>query len=84
MLRNPRLSALLEQAARNLDTLERLVRIAGEEGVPPTTGLKERLDNLKTAYRIETDALTHEVLQIEIERRVSADRRRSTADRRRA
>jgi hypothetical protein len=76
MLRDPELSALLDQAARNLDTLERLARTCDEDDLTAITHLKERLEELKVAYKTETDALTHEVLKIAIERRITTDRRR--------
>jgi hypothetical protein len=77
MLRDPELSALLDQAARNLDGLERLARTRDEDGITAITRLKERLEELKVAYKTETDALTQQVLKSAVERRITADRRRT-------
>ncbi len=77
MLRDPELAALLDQAARNLDTLELLAHSAQEADVSSLWELRERLSALKEAYTRETDALTREVLKREVERRVSGDRRRA-------
>ena len=76
MLSDPELSALLEQAARNLDTLELLMRAAGDEDMESVMPLRERLQELKVAYRAEADALTRAVLKRAVERRVRPDRRR--------
>jgi hypothetical protein len=76
MLSDPELSALLEQAARNLDTLELLMRAAGEEDIEAVMQLRERLQELKVAYRAEADALTRVVLERAVERRARPDRRR--------
>ena len=75
MLRDPELSALLDQAGRNLETLEQLARASDEDDLGAITRLKERLEELKVAYKIETDALTQQVLKIAVERRVTTDRR---------
>ena len=76
MLRDPELAALLDQAARNLDTLELLAYSAGEENLGALQDLRDRLTVLKDAYTRETNALTREVITREVERRVRADRRR--------
>jgi hypothetical protein len=82
MLSDPELSALLDQAGRNLDTLELLARNAQAPYKDPTAigALRQRVKDLKLAYARETDALTHQVLKRAIERR-TGDRRRG--DRRR-
>lgn len=77
MLRDPELAALLDQAARNLETLELLAHSAHEDDVSSLWELRERLAALKSAYTRETDALTCEVLKREVERRVMVDRRRT-------
>ena len=76
MLRDPGLSALLDQAGRNLDTLELLACSAGEEDLGALHDLRDRVAALKEEYRRETNALTREVLQREVERRVRPERRR--------
>lgn len=76
MLHDPELSALIEQAARNLETLELLVHSASDEGSTATGVLRQRLRDLKLAYTIETDALTRQVLKRAVERRGTGDRRR--------
>ena len=76
MLSDPELFALLEQASRNLDTLELLMRAAGEEDIEAVMQLRERLQELKVAYRAEADALTRVVLARAVERRNRPDRRR--------
>ena len=76
MLRDPELSALLDQAVRNLDTLELLACSAGEEDLGVLQDLRHRVAALKEEYRRETNALTREVLQREVERRVTPNRRR--------
>jgi hypothetical protein len=76
MLSDPELSALLDQAARNLDTLELLARNAGEKDLIEIDRLRGRLEALKLAYRRETNALTREVLQRAVERRITGERRR--------
>ncbi|HET7698423.1 MAG TPA: hypothetical protein VFK57_22100 [Vicinamibacterales bacterium] len=77
MLRDPELAALLDQALRNVETLELLVYSAGEADAGPLQDLRDRLAAVKAAYTRETDALTREVLKREIDRRVTSDRRRS-------
>jgi hypothetical protein len=77
MLADPELSELLEQAARNLDTLELLARSAREEDPAAIEALRWRLQDLKRAYTSEADALTRVVLKRAIDRRVTADRRRA-------
>jgi hypothetical protein len=76
MLNDPELSALIEQAARNLETLELLVRSAGEENSTATDVLRQRLHDLKLAYTSETDALTRQVLKRAVDRRATGERRR--------
>lgn len=75
MLSDPELTALLDQAARNLDTLELLARSAGENDLSAIDRLRARLDALKLAYTRETHALTRQVLWREVERRVTGERR---------
>ena len=77
MLCDPELAALLDQAARNLDTLELLAYSAGEEDLGALHDLRDRLAALKAAYTQEANALTREVIKREVERRVTSDRRRS-------
>jgi hypothetical protein len=76
MLSDPELSELLDQAARNLDTLEQLARGADTDDLAAVARFRERLASLKRAYARETDALTRQVLQRAVERRVTQDRRR--------
>ena len=78
MLRDPELLALIEQASRNLDTLEVLVRGARENDEGALKALRQRLHNLKLAYARETNALTREVLARAVERR-SGERRRGAS-----
>ena len=75
MLRDPELVALLDQAARNIETLELLVYSAGENDLRRLHALRERLAALKAAYTSETNLLTRQVLRREVERRVTSDRR---------
>jgi hypothetical protein len=75
MLRDPELAGLLEQAERNLETLQLLIYSAGEADAAPLEALRERLADLKAAYTRETNALTRAVLTREIERRAGSDRR---------
>jgi hypothetical protein len=74
MLRDPELSAILDQAARNLNSLELLVRTSGDDD-SAITQLRQRLEALQIAYRNETNALTRQVLDRAIDRRRTADRR---------
>ena len=76
MLNDPELSALIEQAARNLETLELLARSNRVEDPNATDVLRRRLHELKLAYTSETDALTRQVLRRAVERRGTGDRRR--------
>ena len=76
MLRDPDLAALLHQAVRNMETLELLAYSAGESDFGALHELRDRLAALKEAYTRETNALTRQVLQREVERRVTVDRRR--------
>jgi hypothetical protein len=75
MLRDPELSAILDQAARNLNSLELLVRTSGEDDLSAITRLRQRLEALQIAYRNETNVLTRQVLEREVDRRVTNDRR---------
>jgi hypothetical protein len=78
MLRDPELAALLDQARRNMDTLQLLARHAQEQedDLTDLQELRDRIAALKAAYTHETDALTRQVLRREVERRVTRDRRR--------
>lgn len=78
MLRDPELAALLDQARRNVDTLELLANRAQEQedDLADLHQLRNRIAALKAAYTRETDALTRQVLKREVERRVMRDRRR--------
>jgi hypothetical protein len=76
MLRDPELSAILDQAARNLKSLELLVRTSGEDDdLSAISPLRQRLEALQIAYRNETNALTRQVIARAIDRRVTNDRR---------
>jgi hypothetical protein len=67
------LELLIEQAERNLRTLELLV---GRDGRPGTLDdLQERVQQLKSAYLQETNALTRQALKRAVERRAGGDRR---------
>lgn len=79
MENDPQLSALIAQAARNLDTLELLVRSTGEGDAEELATLRQRLQRLKRAYASETEMLTRAVLAREVERRRTPERRRSAA-----
>ena len=79
MLSDPELLALLEQAERNLETLELLVRSAGEESPMAIKRLQQRLHDLKRAYTREADALTRQVLERAVERRMTGERRHGRA-----
>lgn len=76
MLSDPELSALFDQAARNLYALELLVRAAGERDDGAIMGLRRRLLALRKAYTVETNELTRQVLAHAVERRLRPDRRR--------
>ena len=77
MLRDPELSAILDQAARNLNSLELLVRTSGgDDDLGAISPLRQRLEALRIAYRNETNALTRQVIERAIDRRVTMDRRR--------
>jgi hypothetical protein len=78
MLSDPELSALLEQARRNLDTLQLLVRTSGASESVPIQVMRQRLEELKLAYARETDVLTRQVLKRAVERRHTTDRRRAS------
>ncbi len=74
MQRDPELSAILDQAARNLNSLELLVRTASQDDLSAIGPLRHRLEALQTAYRNETNALTRQVIERAIDRRTT-DRR---------
>jgi undecaprenyl pyrophosphate synthase len=74
-MRDPELSAILDQAARNLNSLELLVRTSGEDDLSGINPLRQRLEALRTAYRNETNTLTRQVIERAIDRRVTAERR---------
>jgi hypothetical protein len=76
MLRDPELSAILDQAARNLNSLELLVRTSGEDDPSAISPLRQRLEALQVAYRNETNALTLQMIERAIDRRITTDRRR--------
>jgi len=76
MQRDPELSAILDQAAHNLDSLELLVRTASEDDLSAIGPLRQRLEALQTAYRNETNALTRQVIERAIDRRTTNRRRR--------
>lgn len=78
MLSDPALSALLEQARRNLDALQLLVRTGGAGESVPIEVMRQRLEELKLAYEKETEALTRQVLKRAVERRRTPDRRRAS------
>ena len=68
------LGALIEQAGRNLKKLELLSQTWDLPGGDQTrvASYRKRLQDLQDAYRLETDALTHIVLQQSVERRWAA------------
>ena len=76
MLSDPDLSALVEQASRNLYALELLAHAVGQKNSESVTSLRKRLQELKAAYKHETDELTRHVLSRAVERRRAQDRRR--------
>jgi len=78
MLRDPALSAILDQAARNLNSLEVLVRTSGEDDLSAISPLRQRLEALQVAYMNETNALTRRMIAHAIDRRVTTDRRGRT------
>jgi hypothetical protein len=80
MLRDSELVGLLEQAARNLDSLELLVRGAGLQDADEIKALRQRLHYLKLAYARETNALTRHVLERAVERRAGERRRGAAAE----
>jgi len=79
MLPDPELLALIQQAARNLDTLELLMRGARKSDEGAIKALRQQLHNLKLAYARETNALTREVLARAVERRAGERRRVAAA-----
>lgn len=60
---NPEIAALIEQASRNLYTLELLALRESADGPMPVPVLRQRLHDLKLAYIRETDALTRRMLK---------------------
>lgn len=73
------LQALVVQAARNLRTLEDLIRSV--EGSSVELGeLQRRVRRLQQAYVRETDALTRQVIRRAIERRTGDERRKDRRD----
>jgi hypothetical protein len=70
--------ALIEQAGRNLEALERLAQQL-PCGIEQATvsSFRTRLLELHAVYQRETNALTLAVLQQAVERRSTADRRRA-------
>jgi hypothetical protein len=72
---DPELSALVAQAARNLETLEMLARTSSQQDHLAVLELRERLRQLHLAYIRETDVLTQHVLMRAMERRTVPDRR---------
>ena len=54
MLSDPELAALVQQAARNLETLQLLVRTAGEGDTDVVNELRQRLHDLQLACIRET------------------------------
>ena len=76
MLSDPELSALFDQATRNLYALEVLVRAAGERDDGAIMDLRRRLLTLRKAYTVETNELTRRLLTRAVERRLRPDRRR--------
>lgn len=81
MLRDPELSAILDQAARNLNSLELLLRKSGEDDLSAVSPLRHQLETLQIAYRNETNALTRQVIARAIDRRVTSDRRQRATKR---
>ena len=81
MLRDPELSAILDQAARNLNSLELLLRKSGEDDLSAVSPLRHQLEALQIAYRNETNALTRQVIARAIDRRVTSDSRRRATKR---
>lgn len=71
------LAALIEQAARNLNALEAIVR-AREGHSHDVVAMRQRLEKLRKAFTDQTDALTSYALRHAIERRQGQDRRQST------
>jgi hypothetical protein len=77
MQRDPELSAILDQAARNLNSLELLVRTSSEDDLGAIGPLRQRLEALQIDYRNETNALTCQVIERAIDRRTTDPRRRA-------
>ena len=77
MLTDPEVFEILEQARRNLDSLEQLARTSSDASPGAIESLRRRLHDLKSAYTNETNALTRVVLKRAVERRVGVDRRQS-------
>jgi hypothetical protein len=79
VLRDPELAALLDQAGRNLETLE-LLALGDEAQRTMLESFKKRLEALRAAYARETHALTRKVLKRAIDRRVTPERRRGRTE----
>jgi hypothetical protein len=69
------LAALIEQAGRNLDSLELLVGMSSGAETETIAAYQARLRDLKRAYHRETNELTLKVLYEAVERRGVPDRR---------
>jgi predicted ATPase len=73
MIKDQDLAALIEQAARNLKTLQLLISTHSTAAIDE---LQQRVQALRDAYTRETDALTRQVLRRAIDRRRGIDRRK--------
>lgn len=73
MSHDPELADLIDQAERNLATLELLL---GIQGARRMESLRGRIQALRDAYTRETNSLTRAVLARAIERRRGKDRRK--------
>jgi hypothetical protein len=74
MSHDPELADLINQAERNLATLELLLGIQGARRIE---SLQWRIQTLREAYTRETNSLTREVLARAIDRRRGRDRRKA-------
>jgi hypothetical protein len=72
---NAQLHALVEQAGRNLDTLELLTGALSPVDRVTVAAYKSRLRELQLSYLRETNDLTLITLQQAVERRYAPDRR---------
>lgn len=77
MVKDPELAEVLEQAARNLKTLELLVGLGQHSTLEE---MRARINRLREAYTRETNSLTRQVLRRAIERRRGIDRRKQARD----